>query len=138
VLRGPDSYAGEIGHMNIVPDGPDCLCGHRGCLERMCCGLWLQRDHGRTARELMAEPQFVKSYVVLLARGLKAAVMLLNPSRIVIGGGIAKAGDALFLPLREELGRQVTSWSQARIDVQPAALGDDSVLYGALELAKTL
>jgi glucokinase len=138
VLRGPDSYAGEIGHMNIVPDGPDCLCGHRGCLERMCCGLWLQRDHGRTARELMAEPEFVKSYVVLLARGLKAAIMLLNPSRIVIGGGIAKAGDALFMPLREELGRQVTSWSQARLDVQPAALGDDSVLYGALELAKHL
>lgn len=138
VLRGPDSYAGEIGHMNIVPDGPDCLCGHRGCLERMCCGLWLQRDHGRTARELMAEPEFVKSYVVLLARGLKAAIMLLNPSRIVIGGGIAKAGDALFMPLREELGRQVTSWSQARLDVQPAALGDDSVLYGALELARNI
>jgi len=96
-LRGPDSYAGEIGHINIV-----------------------------------------QRYVVLLARGLKAAIMILNPSRIVIGGGIAKAGDALFVPLREELGRQVTSWSQARLDVQPAALVDDSVLYGALELAKTL
>jgi glucokinase len=51
---------------------------------------------------------------------------------------MAKAGDALFIPLREELSRQVTSWSQARLDVQPAALVDDSVLYGALELAKTL
>lgn len=138
VLRGPDSYAGEIGHMNILPDGPDCLCGHRGCFERMCCGLWLQRDYGRPARELLTDPEFVQRYVVLLARGLKAAIMLLNPSRIVIGGGMAKAGDALFAPLREELARQVTSWSQARIDVQPAALGDDSVLYGALELAKSL
>jgi glucokinase len=137
-LRGPDSYAGEIGHMNLVPEGPECLCGHRGCLERMCCGLWLQRDYGRTAQELMKDPEFVRSYVVLLARGLKAAIMLLNPSRIVIGGGIAKAGDRLFVPLREELRRQVTSWSQARLDIQPAALIDDSVLYGALELAKTL
>jgi glucokinase len=138
VLRGPDSYGGEIGHLNIVPDGPDCLCGSRGCLERMCCGLWLKRDYGKTAEELMSDPEFVESYVILLARGLKAAVMLLNPSRIVIGGGISKAGDALFVPLRNELRRQVTSWSQARLDVMPAALGDDSVLYGALELAKTL
>jgi glucokinase len=138
VLRGPDSYAGEIGHMNLVPDGPDCLCGSRGCLERMCCGLWLQRDYGRTAKDLMTDPKFVESYVVLLARGLKAAIMILNPSRIVIGGGISKAGDALFVPLRTELGRQMTNWSQARLDVQPAALGDDSVLYGALELAKNL
>jgi glucokinase len=138
VLRGPDSYAGEIGHINLVPDGPDCLCGSRGCLERMCCGLWLQRDYGRSARELLAEPEFVERYVVLLARGLKAAIMLLNPSRIVIGGGMAKAGDALFVPLRRELGRQVTGWSQARIDIQPAELGDDSVLYGALELARNL
>ncbi len=138
VLRGPDSYAGEIGHMTLVPDGPDCLCGWRGCFERMCCGLWLERDYGRPARELMKDPEFVKDYVVLLAQGLKAAIMILNPSRIVIGGGIAKAGDALFVPLREELRRQVTSWSQARLDVQPAALGDDSVLYGALELAKNI
>jgi glucokinase len=138
VLRGPDSYAGEIGHINLAPDGPDCLCGSNGCFERMCCGLWLQRDYGRPAYELLRDAEFVRGYSVLLARGLKAAIMILNPSRIVIGGGIAKAGDALFVPLREELSRQVTSWSQARLDVQPAALGDDSVLYGALELAKLL
>jgi glucokinase len=62
--------------------------------------------------------------------------MLLNPARVVIGGGISKAGEALFAPLREELGRQITAWSGARIDVAPAALGDDSVLWGALALAQ--
>jgi glucokinase len=62
--------------------------------------------------------------------------MLLNPARIVIGGGIAKAGDRLFAPLREELRRQITDWSRARIDVVPAALGDDSVVWGALVLSK--
>jgi glucokinase len=76
----------------------------------------------------------VREYVVNLALGLKSAIMLLNPARIVIGGGMSKAGDALFVPLREELGRQITSWSRARIDVVPAALGDDSVLYGAAVL----
>mgnify|MGYP001123987407 CR=1 FL=1 len=134
VYRGADSYAGEIGHLNVRPDGPPCLCGSNGCLERMCCGLWLERDYGRSAQELMQDAAFVENYVVDLARGLKAAIMLLNPARIVIGGGISKAGEALFAPLRAELRRQITSWSRARIDVAPAALGDDSVLWGAYEL----
>jgi glucokinase len=136
VYRGADSYAGEIGHLNVRPDGPPCLCGSNGCFERMCCGLWLEHDYGRSAQELMQDPAFVEDYVVDLARGLKAAIMLLNPARIVIGGGISKAGDALFVPLRAELRRQVTSWSRARLDVVPAALGDDSVLWGAYELGR--
>jgi glucokinase len=134
LLRGADSYGGEIGHLTIHPDGPDCLCGARGCFERMCCGLWLERDHGRPASELLQDPAFVERYVVDLALGLKCAIMLLNPARIVIGGGISKAGDALFGPLRVELRRQITAWSRARIDVVPAALADDSVLWGALAL----
>lgn len=136
--RGADSYAGELGHIPIVPDGPECLCGARGCYERMCCGLWLERDYGKPAHELLADPAFVERYVVRLAAGLKICIMLLNPARIVIGGGISKAGEALFAPLRRELARQMTAWSRARVDVMPAALGDDSVLYGALELAKLL
>ena len=135
VWRGADSYAGEIGHLTVRPGGPECLCGARGCYERMCGGLWLERDHGKPARELLQDPAFVERYVVDLALGLKAAIMLLNPARIVVGGGIAKAGDRLFVPLRAELRRQITRWSAARIDVVPAALGDDSVLYGALALA---
>jgi glucokinase len=135
LYRGADSWAGEIGHVTVQPDGPECLCGARGCLERLCSGLWLERDYGRPAHELMRDPEFADRYVVPLALGLKTAVMILNPARIVIGGGIAKAGDALFDPLRAELRRQVTAWSQARLDVVPAELGDDSVLWGALALA---
>jgi glucokinase len=138
IWRGADSYGGEIGHLTIRPDGPQCLCGWRGCFERMCSGLWLARDHGKTAEELMRDPVFVSRYVVDLALGLKACIMLLNPARIVIGGGIGKAGDRLFDPLRAELRRQITDWSGARIDVVPAALGDDSVLYGALALTEEL
>src|SRR5579872_4653754 len=135
VWRGADSYAGEIGHLTIRPDGPQCLCGAFGCFERMFSGLSLERDYGRSAKALLDDPAFVRRYVVDLALGLKACIMLLNPARIVIGGGIGKAGDALFEPLRAELRRNITDWSAARIDVMPAALGDDSVLYGALELA---
>ncbi len=91
-VRGADGWAGEIGHINIQPDGPECLCGARGCFERMCCGLWLERDYGRSARELLDDPVFVERYVVFLARGLKTCIMVLNPARIVIGGGLSKAG----------------------------------------------
>jgi glucokinase len=135
IWRGADSYGGEIGHLTVRPGGPECLCGARGCFERMCCGLWLARDYGKPAKELMQDPVFVERYVVDLALGLKAAVMLLNPQRIVIGGGISKAGDRLFVPLRTELRRQVTAWSGARIDVVPAALSDHSVIWGAFRLA---
>ncbi|MBV9266016.1 MAG: ROK family protein [Acidobacteriaceae bacterium] len=135
VYRGADSFAGELGHVTVEPDGPECLCGFYGCLERMCCGLWLERDYGRSAKELLTDPGFVRRYVVPLARGLKAVIMILNPARVVIGGGISKAGEALFGPLREELNRQITSWSHARRDILPAQLGDQSVLYGALALA---
>jgi glucokinase len=136
VYRGADSWAGEIGHLTIRPDGPECLCGAQGCFERMCCGLWLERDHGKPAHELLRDAAFAQRYVVDLAMGLKAAIMLLNPARIVIGGGIAKTGEMLFAPLRAELRRQVTKWSGATLDVVPATLGDDSVLWGALELAR--
>lgn len=136
IYRGADSYAGELGHIVIRPDGPECLCGWYGCFERMCGGLWLERDYGKTAEELLRDTVFVQQYVVNLAMGLKAAIMLLNPARIVIGGGISKAGDALFVPLRAELRRQITNWSRARIDVVPAELGDDSVLYGAMALVE--
>jgi glucokinase len=136
ILRGADSYAGEVGHLTIRPGGPECLCGACGCFERMCGGMWLERDHGQSAEVLLRDSAFVRRYVVDLALGLKAVIMLLNPAKMVIGGGIAKAGDALFVPLREELGRQITAWSKARIDVVPAALGDDSVLWGALALER--
>jgi glucokinase len=132
LYRGADSWAGEIGHITLHPDGPECLCGARGCFECMCSGLWLERDHGKPARELLQDPEFVSRYVVDLAQGLKAAIMLLNPARIVIGGGIAQAGERLFTPLR----RQVTNWSRARLDVVPAALGGESVLWGTLALAR--
>jgi len=138
IYRGADSYAGEIGHLTIQPDGPRCLCGSYGCLERLCSGLWLESDYGRPAEQLMQDPDFVSGYVVNLALGLKACIMLLNPARIVIGGGISKAGEALFGPLRAALRRGITEWSRARIDIVPAELADDSVLYGALALVKEI
>ncbi len=136
LYRGADSYACELGHHTVMTDGPECLCGSFGCLERMISGLWLERDYGRTAKQLFTDRDFVSRYVIHLAQGLKNTIMFLNPARIVIGGGISRAEDALFLPLRQELDRQMTSWSKARIDVVPASLGGESVLWGALQLVR--
>ena len=61
VWRGADSYGGEIGHLTIRPEGPECLCGARGCFERMCCGLWLERDHGQTGERAVAGPRICRS-----------------------------------------------------------------------------
>jgi glucokinase len=136
VYRGADSWAGEIGHTIVRPGGPACLCGARGCLERLCSGLWIERDHGAPAKVMLEDAQFLAHYVRDLAAGLKTCVMLLNPARIVIGGGIAKMGRPLFDALGAELRHQITAWSGARLDLAPAALVDDSVLYGALVLAR--
>lgn len=138
VYRGANSWAAEIGHMTIRPDGPDCLCGSNGCLERLCCGLWLERDYGRTPAELFDDNTFVRGYVTDLALGLKAAIMILNPAAIVLGGGITRAGDRLFVPLREELKRWMPAWSGAIVDVRPAGLGGDHVLWGAYALTEEL
>jgi glucokinase len=137
LYHGADSFSCEIGHHTIQPGGPECLCGARGCLERLCSGLSLERDYGKPASELLQDAAFTERYVQPLALGLKNCIMFLNPARIVIGGGISKAGDALFAPLRRELANQLTAWSRARVDVVPAQLGDDSIVWGALALAKS-
>lgn len=138
ILRGADSYANQIGHTPIKPDGEVCFCGARGCLERYCGGLWLEKQHGRSAHDLLKDPAFVDGYVKDLAQGLKILIFLYNPARITIGGGISKAGDALFVPLRRRVREIITDWSKARIDIVPTALGDDTVLYGANVLAKEI
>jgi glucokinase len=85
----------------------------------------------------MQGPRFVAAYVVDLALGLNACIMLLNLARIVIGGGISKAGDALLDSWQREWRPRMTAWSGAPIDGIPAAQ-DDGVLYGALALGRTL
>ena len=136
IMHGADSLAGELGHMPVETDGPRCSCGSRGCFEALCSGRAIEARTGRSAADLLPDPAFRAGYIPSLARGLRAALMLLNPERVVIGGGLSKAGEVLFADLRNELRRQIPASLPVRIDVQPAALGDDSVLWGALVLAE--
>ena len=99
----------------------------------MCCGLWLERDHGKPAKELFKDPAFVEP----LRGGSRAGTEI--GDHVIESGADRdrrrnqlKPGDALFVPLRAELRRQITSWSRARIDVVPAALGRrQRTLWGA-------
>lgn len=136
IYRGADSAAGEVGHITIYPDGPQDDQGMRGSVERLCSGFWLERDYGQSAQDLLQDKTYLQTYAVHLAWGIKAVILLLNPACIIIGGGISKAGTALFGPLQQALQDGIPSWSGARINIRPAALGDDSVLYGALALAQ--
>ncbi len=138
VLRGADSYANQIGHTPIRPDGEVCLCGATGCLERYCGGMWLEKQYGKTARELLADDAFLDRYVKDLAQGIKILIFLFNPARIAIGGGISRAGERLFVPLRRRVRQIITDWSKARIDIVPTQLGDDNILWGANALAREL
>lgn len=136
IVRGADSLAGELGHIPLDSDGPQCSCGARGCFEALCSGRAIEARAGRPASELLLEDAFRSVYVRDLARGLRTVILLLNPERVIIGGGLSKAGEPLFRGLRAELGRQMPPSLPACIEILPAELGDDSVLWGALALAE--
>lgn len=136
IIHGADSLAGELGHVPLEAEGPECSCGGRGCFEALCSGRAIEARTGRPAADLLQDAVFRAGYIASLARGLRAALMLLNPERVVIGGGLSKAGDVFFADLRAELRRQIPASLPVRADVRPAALGDDSVLWGALTLAE--
>jgi glucokinase len=72
----------------------------------------------------------------MLGLGLSAAISLLNPERVVLGGGVTKSGARWWRTVRAEA--RATAFAQSRVDIVPAALGDDAPLWGAIALAETL
>ena len=114
--EGREGRAGEIGHVTIDLDGPLCGCGNRGCLEA-CVRSALEGDDIEGAGRL-------------LGVGIANAIVLLAPDRVVVGGGVAAAGDRLLGPLRDELSRRVHV--SVPVDVVAAELG---VLAGAIGAA---
>jgi glucokinase len=163
--RGADGVAGEIGHMVVDPDGPLCLCGKRGCVERLASGPyiaqrareWLQAQPGRghILRSLGADNlETITTELVAqaAAEGDGLAWEALEVAAWGLGVGIGNAAN-LVNPERFVLGGGVTKagerfWEVVRctarqtalpevhFDVVPAALGDDAPLWGAVALAE--
>jgi glucokinase len=142
VLFGHDGTAGEIGHQTVEPGGRPCTCGNFGCLEAYAradriaelCGtptaaaaVDAARAGDRQALEGLAE---VGRW---LGIGIANLIVLVNPDRVVLGGGVAVgAGDLLFDPIRAEIEKRVHVTSLARIDIVAAELG---MLAGAIGAA---
>ncbi|MEV5405688.1 ROK family protein [Streptomyces albidoflavus] len=145
---GAHGSAGEIGHVVIRPGGIPCGCGQRGCLERLASAsavslAWAEAsgdpeaDAADCARAVAAgDPRAVAVWqeaVDALADGLVMAVTLLDPRTLIIGGGLAEAGETLFTPLRAAVEERVTF--QKLPTIVPAALGDTAGCLGAGLLA---
>ncbi|MFF8192465.1 ROK family protein [Streptomyces bobili] len=148
VEAGAHGFAGEIGHIVVRPGGTPCPCGQRGCLERFASAAavgeaWAaacgdpEADAADCAKAVTSgDPNAVRIWqqaVDALADGLVTALTLLDPRTLIIGGGLAEAGETLFTPLRSAVRRRVTF--QKLPEIAPAALGDTAGCRGAGLLA---
>jgi glucokinase len=134
---------GEIGHVPVRPDGPSCPCGARGCLEVMASAKAIATAYGAesaaavfAAAKTAADPRarkVIKQATDALADGLAALTTLIAPERIVLGGGLSLAGQALTEPLAKALTTRVRV--QPVPDVVLAAHLDRAGLAGAALLA---
>ncbi|MFD8422306.1 ROK family protein [Streptomyces sp. NPDC059466] len=148
VEAGAHGFAGEIGHIVVRPQGTACPCGQHGCLERYASAAAVSEawagvsgspdaDAADCAKAVESgDARAVRVWqdaVDALADGLVTALTLLDPRTLIIGGGLAEAGDTLFTPLRAAVERRVTF--QKLPSVVPAALGDTAGCLGAGLLA---
>ncbi|MEU7064394.1 MULTISPECIES: ROK family transcriptional regulator [unclassified Streptomyces] len=148
IYRGPGGTAGEIGHITLDESGPVCRCGNRGCLETFTAARYvlplLQGSHG---------PELTMDRVVELARegdpgcrrvitdvgrhigsGVASLCNLLNPSRVVLGGSLAEAGELVLAPIRESVGRYAIPSAARQLSVLTGSLGGRAEVLGALAL----
>ncbi|MER5732361.1 ROK family transcriptional regulator [Streptomyces sp. NPDC002138] len=148
IYRGPGGTAGEIGHITLDESGPVCRCGNRGCLETFAAARYvlplLQGSHG---------PELTMERVVELARGgdpgcrrvitdvgrhvgsgVASLCNLLNPSRVVLGGSLADAGELVLAPIRESVGRYAIPSAARQLSVLTGSLGGRAEVLGALAL----
>jgi predicted NBD/HSP70 family sugar kinase len=144
LLRGDNSFAGEVGHIVADPDGTVCACGLRGCLETIAAGpaIGRQADEAIAAGRSSVLPPHSSAAAVFraasagdvvaleivdrvadhLARAIRSLVLTLGVKRVVIGGGVAAAGPALLEPIQARIAHE-----RAASPLVEAALGDATV-----------
>lgn len=162
IYSGYNGMAGEIGHTIVNPGGMLCVCGKRGCLEAEACGTGianrarqmiqtnpevgaaLLKRVGQTAETITAQHislsapedalarQILMESAYLLGRGLANAIVLLNPQRVILGGGVTKSG-ALWWQTVTDTTRQYVL-PEFLVDIVPAQFSDDAPLWGAVAL----
>lgn len=156
--------AGELGHMVLDPDGPECPCGNRGCLEAWAGSVGLLRraraladEVGGSLRELVvargaelsprdlavaAEGDVAEARELYVETGRRlgqAVGNLLNifdPDAVIVGGGVARAGNLLLEPCRTEARRIVLAEGARSTPIVPAVLGVHAAAVGAAWFAR--
>lgn len=161
VMRGVSNYAGEIGHMTYIPDGMACTCGKRGCLEAYASATAIIRSarsiqkrgirsalldvptedlDARRVCDLAREGDDVSEQIVAeagkaLGVVIGGAINLLNPDRVVIGGGVAAAGKVLLDPIRLYASRHALPLAFDDCRIELGEIGNDAGLVGAAAIA---
>jgi glucokinase len=158
IFRGAHGFAGEGGHMTVNLAGPRCRCGRSGCFEALCSGTALEqavaRATGRagpgakqSGQAILAAAKDGDAVAIAAVRdvgrwlgiGLASLINVLDPERVIVGGGLAGAGELLFGPARQSLSEYLTG-QQARTapEIIPARLGPRAGVIGAGALALDL
>jgi glucokinase len=164
LLLGPLGAAGEIGHMTIIPDGPPCGCGSRGCLETLFSGPALtgqgvrllrsgqapklyemvSGDAGKvTPKEMSlaaeAGDAMVREVIVrhaeYLGIGVANLVTSLDPDLVVLGGGVAEMGALLFDTVRQTVKKRVVMVPTERLRIERSLVGEQAGMLGGIALA---
>ena len=166
IYRGGQGVGGEIGHLGLVPGGRLCECGRQGCFEEYASGSALQRSAREAAADgsapkLLAaaggdadavtgaqvtelaqagEPEAIRLFERLaepLGTGIASLVAVLDPTIVVLGGGVSEAGELLLAPARRSLERQLSGRGHRPApELRLAALGNDAGLIGAADLGR--
>jgi glucokinase len=133
-------HAGEIGHTTVDPDGPLCGCGNRGCLDRMASAESIAAAAGQSTVQAAADAARAGDEAAIAAfaqagtyvgRVLAGAIVLLWPERVVVGGGVADAGELLLGPVRAEIRRRACVAPVDSIPIVAAELGPHAGAVGA-------
>jgi predicted NBD/HSP70 family sugar kinase len=148
VFRGGTGMAGELGHLTIDDDGPLCRCGGRGCLEAYCSistvrALLADQLPGADLPEIVqaatrgnaAAVRAIEDAGHHLGWGIAHLANLINPTRIVIGGDLAQAGDLLLDAVGVALRRRTLGGVGSSVTLRASALGGRSSVVGAMLLA---
>ena len=161
--RGAQGCAGDFGHICVNPDGPLCLCGNAGCLEAMAAAPAIVLEAERCAREGESQPLMallqekgelsmkdvgesarrgdycaltvIRKSGKLIGQTLAAAVNVLNPSMIVIGGGVSRLGNALLAEIRSAVYQRSLPLATRNLPIVMSELDDVAGVVGASEMA---
>jgi glucokinase len=137
---GPNERAGEFGHHTVAEDGPRCECGNHGCLELYAGARAIATaagarsfdealDRARAGNDAARKALARAGQLVGLA--LANVLIFVAPDRVVVGGGVAEAGDLFLGPLRESVAERARVAPLDRIAIAVAELGPSAGAIGA-------